>query len=188
MPITRTFTREQLDALGLPDRIVVQDQAADYPNVAIELHREYVESRRWESINELIFRAPDDRKAYRVCYRAPLTENQDSDPWEDYGESVEAVEVEQYDRTVKAWRPVQEQRVDVVQEPCPRVLTPGEHDRAWHAIEGAAGAPGADPETILQAVLAALHIQPPSEEDWQAARTELHSRLDARHGTPRRGR
>ncbi|MET9776244.1 hypothetical protein ABZ023_18620 [Streptomyces sp. NPDC006367] len=58
----------------------------------------------------------------------------------------------------------------------PYVLTPAEHDRAWHAIEGAAGEPGADPGTILRAVLGALRILPPSAEDWQAAREELHGR------------
>ncbi|MFE1206374.1 hypothetical protein ACFW5V_32325 [Streptomyces sp. NPDC058762] len=58
-----------------------------------------------------------------------------------------------------------------------RVLTPGEHDRAWHAIEGAAGTPGADPGTILNAVLGALDIQAPSAEDWQAAREDLHRRV-----------
>ncbi|MGW5929324.1 hypothetical protein ACWF2L_24195 [Streptomyces anulatus] len=46
-------------------------------------------------------------------------------------------------------------------KPAPRVLTPGEHDRAWNAIEGAAGEPGADPGTILNAVLGALEIQGP---------------------------
>ncbi|MEU9354950.1 hypothetical protein AB0D65_29145 [Streptomyces griseoloalbus] len=70
----------------------------------------------------------------------------------------------------------------------PYVLTPTEHDRAWHAIEGAAGEPGADPGTILRAVLGALQILPPSAEDWQAAREELHSRLGRQDGAPRRDR
>ncbi|WP_327230828.1 hypothetical protein [Streptomyces murinus] len=43
-----------------------------------------------------------------------------------------------------------------------RTLTEGEHNAAWHAIEGAAGREGADPETILNAVLHALGINPPS--------------------------
>jgi hypothetical protein len=50
-----------------------------------------------------------------------------------------------------------------------RVLTPNEHDRAWHAIEGAAGDPGADPGTVLNAVLRALRIDAPTAEDEQAA-------------------
>ncbi|MGW1870952.1 hypothetical protein ACWCPS_36105 [Streptomyces mauvecolor] len=44
-----------------------------------------------------------------------------------------------------------------------RVLTPGEHDRAWHAVEGAAGEPGADPGTVLDSVLAALGIDAPTK-------------------------
>ncbi|MEU2354563.1 hypothetical protein ABZ599_16600 [Streptomyces misionensis] len=48
-------------------------------------------------------------------------------------------------------------------------LTPAEHDRAWRANEGATGELGADPSTILWAVLGALQILPPSAKDWQAA-------------------
>ncbi|MFJ1995281.1 hypothetical protein [Streptomyces asiaticus] len=43
-----------------------------------------------------------------------------------------------------------------------RVLTPSEYNAAWHAVEGAAGEPGADPGTVLLAVLNALGIQPPT--------------------------
>ncbi|MFJ2279263.1 hypothetical protein ACIOEZ_34505 [Streptomyces sp. NPDC087866] len=50
-----------------------------------------------------------------------------------------------------------------------RRLTPNEHDRAWHAIEGSAGEEGADPDTILNAVLHALRIDPPTAEEEQAA-------------------
>lgn len=44
-----------------------------------------------------------------------------------------------------------------------RTLTPHEYDSAWHAVEGAAGDEGADPGTILHAVLDRLGIQ------WQDA-------------------
>lgn len=54
-----------------------------------------------------------------------------------------------------------------------RVLTPNEHDRAWHAIEGSVGAEGADPGTVLAAVLHALGIDPPSIADEQAASPRL---------------
>lgn len=47
-----------------------------------------------------------------------------------------------------------------------RTLTVEEHDRAWHAIEGAADP---DPGTILAAVLHALRIAPPTAEDETAA-------------------
>ncbi|MGW3166954.1 hypothetical protein ACWC9Q_29670 [Streptomyces sp. NPDC001142] len=109
---TRIFTRAQLDTMGLPNDIVTADYAAEHPEwvtahpgAAIELHREQTESRRWESVNDLVFRAPDDGRAWRVEYRAPLTEMQDSDPW-DYAREVEAVEVEQRPTTVMEWRPV----------------------------------------------------------------------------------
>lgn len=42
-----------------------------------------------------------------------------------------------------------------------RVLTEGEYDSAWHAVEGAAGEVGADPATILHAVLRVLDIATP---------------------------
>ncbi|MGW3428920.1 hypothetical protein ACWDHW_13330 [Streptomyces melanosporofaciens] len=42
-----------------------------------------------------------------------------------------------------------------------RVLTPDEYSAVWHAVEGAAGEPGADPATVLGAVLDRLGIQPP---------------------------
>lgn len=44
-----------------------------------------------------------------------------------------------------------------------RVLTPNEYDAAWHAVEGGAGEEGADPGTILHAVLDRLGIA------WQDA-------------------
>lgn len=50
-----------------------------------------------------------------------------------------------------------------------RTLTPQEHDRAWHAIEGGIGEDGADPGTVLAAVLHALNIAPPTVWDEQAA-------------------
>ena len=46
-----------------------------------------------------------------------------------------------------------------------RTLTPGEYNAAWHAVEGAAGEEGADPGTVLHAVLDRLGIE------WQAAAT-----------------
>lgn len=44
-----------------------------------------------------------------------------------------------------------------------RTLTPGEYNAAWHAVEGSAGEEGADPGTVLHAVLDRLGIQ------WQDA-------------------
>ncbi|MDX5569519.1 hypothetical protein PYK79_48370 [Streptomyces sp. ID05-04B] len=44
----------------------------------------------------------------------------------------------------------------------PRTLTEGEYFAAWHAVEGAAGEEGADPATVLHAVLDRLGINPPA--------------------------
>lgn len=48
-------------------------------------------------------------------------------------------------------------------EPSRRALTPNEYDAAWHAVEGAAGEEGADPGTVLHAILNRLGIE------WQDA-------------------
>ncbi|MFJ7069899.1 hypothetical protein [Streptomyces sp. NPDC101115] len=58
---------------------------------------------------------------------------------------------------------------DALESAAVRTLTPNEHDRAWHAIEGGVGEDGADPGTILAAVLHALNINAPTVEDEQAA-------------------
>jgi hypothetical protein len=62
--------------------------------------------------------------------------------------------------------------------PTARALTPLEHDRAWHAIEGATGAEDADPGTVLAAVLHALRINPPTIEDEQAASPRRRATVD----------
>lgn len=100
---TRTFTRQQLEEIGVPDIWT----AADKSNAAEHLHESQVDTRRWVSVHELIFRAPDDGKAYSVTYEQGLTENQDdTDPW-NYEDEIKAVEVEQQPVTVMQWKPVQ---------------------------------------------------------------------------------
>ncbi|MBK3546466.1 hypothetical protein [Streptomyces sp. MBT60] len=54
-------------------------------------------------------------------------------------------------------------------QPARRRLTPNEYDRAWHAVEGSAGEEGADPGTVLHAVLRALRIDAPTPAEEQAA-------------------
>ncbi|MDH6629373.1 hypothetical protein M2271_007209 [Streptomyces sp. LBL] len=54
-----------------------------------------------------------------------------------------------------------------------RVLTPLEHHAAWHAIEGAVGEEGADPGTILNAVLRALDIDAPPGSSSPSGRGAL---------------
>ncbi|MFI5831036.1 hypothetical protein ACIA6C_27945 [Streptomyces sp. NPDC051578] len=50
-----------------------------------------------------------------------------------------------------------------------RQLTELEHDRAWHAIEGIDWEAGPDPDTVLNAVLAALAIDPPEVDEMAAS-------------------
>lgn len=56
---------------------------------------------------------------------------------------------------------VRRRRAQADPQPFRRQLTELEHATAWHAIEGAASEEGADPDTVLNAVLAALGIDPP---------------------------
>lgn len=94
----RIFTREQLDAWDLPGA-----WADDAPEI---LHRKQVDSRRWVSVHELIFRAPDDGRTYRLLYEEGLTEQQeDTDPWNGDDE-IEGIEVEQRAVTVMRWKRV----------------------------------------------------------------------------------
>lgn len=95
---TRTFTLDQLDEIGVPFEL-------DEDGCATELHTRQVDTRRWVSVHELIFRAPDDGKAYRVRYQQPLTEHQECDRW--FGDAeITATEVEQVPVTVMQWKPV----------------------------------------------------------------------------------
>jgi len=91
----RIFTREQFEEWDLPGA-----WADDSPEI---LHREQIDARRWVSVHILVFRAPDDGKAYQVTYVEGLTEVQeDTDPWGDYDE-IEGVEVEAQQVTVTEW-------------------------------------------------------------------------------------
>jgi hypothetical protein len=174
MPNTRVFHRDQLDALGLPHDLATEDNAREFPEAAVELHREQVDTRRWVSVHELIFRAPDDGKAYRVTYEQGLTEHQDDhDEW-NYDREVTATEVEQYDQTVKAWRPVEEHPADREQpKPHPpeesrRILTEPEFEAAYRAAVRTAR-PGARIGSAilsdaLAAALATVGILTPAPE------------------------
>lgn len=103
----RTFTREQLDSLGVPFDLPTNPATAP-KGAAIELHDEQIESRRWVAVHELVFRAPDDGKAYRVHYERGLTEVQeDTDPW-NYAREIEAAEVVQRAQITNVWKPVAE--------------------------------------------------------------------------------
>ncbi|MEU5596614.1 hypothetical protein [Streptomyces sp. NPDC020298] len=105
---TRILTRDQLDDWGLPYDLIEEDEAADHPEAAVELHREQTDTRRWASTHTLVFRAPDDGKTYRVTYQEPLTEHQECDPWFDDRE-VNAFEVKQRAQIVTRWTRVTDQ-------------------------------------------------------------------------------
>lgn len=109
---TRIFTRDQADALGLPHDCVSQDSATKFPEAAVELHCEQIDTRRWVSVHRLVFRAPDDGKTYAVTYEQGLTEHQDDhDPW-GYGDEITAVEYEPREVTVTRWMPVKDTPTD----------------------------------------------------------------------------
>lgn len=96
----RFFTRDQLSAFGVP-----KTWSATGNQVAEHLHTKQVDTRRWESTHEMVFRAPDDGKAYRICYQQGLTEYQDCDTWFDE-DLIEAIEVEPREVVVTHWTPV----------------------------------------------------------------------------------
>jgi len=96
MAITRTFTVQELDALGLPDKLPKDRVLLD------EFFQEY----RWEIENRLVFRSPDDEQIYEIYYRTPSTEmGEGEDPWND-ASSVDATLVEQRTLFRQDWRPV----------------------------------------------------------------------------------
>lgn len=66
-----------------------------------------VDTRRWSVIHEVVFRAPDDGLLYRARYSVGATEYQNEKPWE-YEQNVTAVQVEEYQQTVTAYRDVTE--------------------------------------------------------------------------------
>lgn len=95
MSLIRTFTRQELEALGLPDKI-------DRKRVLLD---EFFEEHRWEIEHHMVFRSPDDEQTYSIYYRTPTTiEGEDNDPWNDQA-TVEGTIVEL--RTVfrQEWRP-----------------------------------------------------------------------------------
>ena len=95
---TRTFTRQQLDEIGVPFE-------TDGDNTAEELARDTVDSGRWNKTIRLVFRHPADGAAYLVRYQVGLTEYQECDVWFDEDE-IKAVEVEQRPVVVQQWKPV----------------------------------------------------------------------------------
>ncbi|MFF9894934.1 hypothetical protein [Streptomyces longispororuber] len=111
---TRQFTREQLAALGVPP-----DQPDDVEYSDILLADEHVTTLKYTQQRRVIFRAEDDGRTYAIEYQAPMDvgdfEVGDGGPddygW--YGDTVEAVEVEERPKLVTTWEPVSGQGTPV---------------------------------------------------------------------------
>ncbi|WP_327592472.1 hypothetical protein [Streptomyces chartreusis] len=104
---TRHFPTAELVGLDVPP---------DDPE-GIEYHEhvladEHVGVLKYTAKRRCVFRAPDDGKTYAVEYEAPLDTGDyevgggmpDNYGW--YGDTVEAVEVEEHEVTVVKWLPV----------------------------------------------------------------------------------
>lgn len=98
----RIFAPDELNEIGVPF------ECGAWVGSAEELYHELWDTTRWAHVNEFVFRAPDDGKAYRVYYRVGATEMQDQDLW-DWDTLIEAVEVEEVQVAVTKWKPVKEQ-------------------------------------------------------------------------------
>ncbi|ARX81575.1 hypothetical protein SMD44_00973 [Streptomyces alboflavus] len=105
---TRQFTREQLATLGIPP-----DQPDDVEYSDVLLADEHVTNLKYSQQRRVIFEAPDDGKTYAVTYEAPIDvgdfevgHGPDDYGW--WGDTVEAVEVEERPVTVTRWVPVDE--------------------------------------------------------------------------------
>lgn len=89
-------------------RVITRDLAEEWAIIdggVTELHSERLEERRWYSIEELVFTAPDDGLPWCVTYKQGLTEMQEQDPFDD-ADQVTLTRMEPYEKTVTAWRPV----------------------------------------------------------------------------------
>ncbi|MFF8656780.1 hypothetical protein [Streptomyces huasconensis] len=114
---TRQFTREQLATLGVPP-----DSPEDVEYSDVLLADEHVTTLKYSQQRRVIFAAPDDGKAYAVTYEAPINagdfevhgEGPDDYGW--YGDTVEAVEVEERPVLVQQWQPITDPRAEETDE------------------------------------------------------------------------
>ncbi|MGW6741699.1 hypothetical protein ACWGDX_13390 [Streptomyces sp. NPDC055025] len=106
---TRQFTRNELAAIGVPP-----DSPDDIEYDDDLLADEPVTTLKYTALRRVVFRAPDDGKSYAVEYETRLDtgdfEVNEYSPedhgW--YGDTVEAVEVEERQVLVTRWLPVEE--------------------------------------------------------------------------------
>ena len=66
-----------------------------------------VDTSRWSEHHRFVFqRESEPEKIYETSYSEGLTEYQDERPWQDEGELVDCIEVEEYQRTETDYRPI----------------------------------------------------------------------------------
>lgn len=104
---TRHFTIAELAALNVPPD---DPDEIDYDEHV--LADEHVTTLKYTALRRCIFRNPEDGKTYAVEYQAELDTGDyevgggmpDNHGW--YGDTVEAVEVEEREVTVARWLPI----------------------------------------------------------------------------------
>lgn len=86
MALTRTFTRDELNQLGLPDQL---------PQDRVLLDKPWALTTDRSGTRQLIFRLPEDEETWQIFYEAPISSDVKEyiDPWNG-APTVEAARVE----------------------------------------------------------------------------------------------
>jgi hypothetical protein len=122
-------------------------------------------ARALHALNEI---APDRAQEITTWFQGPFEEGPDPEEHTDWLEQNVAGSPEVLQQWVDDGRQMAVEAKENTQAweqrnptQVRRVLTLGEYDAAWHAVEGSAGEEGADPGTVLHAVLDRLGIDVP---------------------------
>lgn len=160
----RHFTRDQLEAIGIPFELDGDDTCAT------ELSDRLVGTERWTKVRRLVFRTPDTGIAYEVAYEVGSTEHQDGiDPWHRHGKTIPAVEVEERPVVVQRWLPVDAPRDKGVEALLP----------AWEAMY--------EPGNVSDYLIAYANHQDTATgaaEAWLRSQAEVTGRLEWVPQTP----
>ncbi|WDZ91170.1 hypothetical protein [Nocardiopsis sp. HUAS JQ3] len=100
-PLTREFTRAELESLGVPF-----DLTAD-----VEVSREIIDQRRWSTVWELLFR--HEGRVWQIHYETGSTEYQDVPPFA--GDTVTATALEERPVLTLQWVPVDQVAAEVAE-------------------------------------------------------------------------
>jgi hypothetical protein len=94
--VTRKFSLAQLKEWGLPyDSLTEVDTFTE------------LGGGRWNDCRTTVFEAPDDGQTYALEYEVGKTEYQDYDWYEFLDDPTELSQVEQQERVIVEWKPVQ---------------------------------------------------------------------------------